>query len=136
MELTRRELLATFLGLPAALAAGCSRSVPSLPAEGSIVGPSAGIGHRLRDGFRPVPAADRWQPVGVVIVGGGIAGLSAAWRLQRAGFDDFVVLELEPAAGGTSQSGVLAGIPCPWGAHYLPAPLKENRTLILLLDEL
>src|SRR6266446_5358982 len=126
VELTRRELLATFLGLPAALAAGCSRSVPPLPAEGSVVGASAAIGHRLRDGFRPVPAADRWEPVGVVIVGGGIAGLSAAWRLRRAGFNDFVVLELEPAAGGTSQSGTLGGIRCPWGAHYLPAPLQEN----------
>jgi hypothetical protein len=101
-----------------------------------MIGASSTIGHRLRDGFRPVPSADRWQTVGVVIVGGGIAGLSAAWRLQRAGFDDFVLLELEPAAGGTSQSGTLGGIPCPWGAHYLPAPLKENRALIVLLDEL
>jgi hypothetical protein len=136
VELTRRDLLAKFLGLPAAIAAGCSRRIPQLPPEGSIIGASAAIGHRLRDGFRPVPAADRWQTVGVVIVGGGIAGLSAAWRLHRAGFDDFVLLELEPAAGGTSQSGRLGGIPCPWGAHYLPAPLKENRALILLLDEL
>ncbi|MGE5195410.1 MAG: flavin monoamine oxidase family protein [Deltaproteobacteria bacterium] len=136
MELTRRDLLATVLGLPAAVTAGCSRPVSRLPPEGSIVGASAAIGHRLRDGFRPVPAADRWQQVEVVIVGGGIAGLSAAWRLHRAGFDDFVVLELEPAAGGTSQSGTLKGIPCPWGAHYLPAPLKENRALITLLDEL
>jgi hypothetical protein len=136
VELTRRDLLATFLGAPAVLAAGCSQAVTPLPPEGSIVGASAAIGHRLRDGFRPVPAADRWQSVGVVIVGGGIAGLSAAWRLRRAGFNDFVVLELEPAAGGTSQSGTLGGIPCPWGAHYLPAPLKENRALVVLLDEL
>jgi hypothetical protein len=136
MELTRRDLLATVLGFPAALTAGCSRNQPQLPPEGSIIGASAGIGHRLRDGFRPVPAPDRWQKVGVVIVGGGIAGLSAAWRLQRAGFEDFVLLELEPAAGGTSRSGTLGGIPCPWGAHYLPAPLKENRALIMLFDEM
>jgi hypothetical protein len=136
MELTRRDLLATVLGLPAALTAGCSRNQPPLPPEGSIVGASAAIGHRLRDGFRPQPASDNWQQVRVVIVGGGIAGLSAAWRLQRAGFDDFVLLELEPAAGGTSRNGMLGGIPCPWGAHYLPAPLKENRALITLLDEL
>jgi len=136
VELTRRDLLATFVGLPAALAAGCSRSGPRLPPEGTIVGASAAIGHRLRDGFRPLPAADRWRAVGVVIVGAGVAGLSAAWRLRRAGFVDCVLLELEPAAGGTSQSGNLGGISCPWGAHYLPAPLKENRALILLLDEL
>jgi hypothetical protein len=136
VELTRRDLLAAFLGGPAVLAAGCSRSVPGLPPEGSIIGASAAIGHRLRDGLRPVPAADRWQEISVVIVGGGVAGLSAAWRLQRAGFDDFALLELEPSAGGTSQSGALGGIRCPWGAHYLPAPLKENRGLILLLDEM
>jgi len=136
VELTRRDLLATFLGMPAALAAGCSRTAPRLPAEGSLIGASVAIGHRLRDGFRPIPAADRWQDTGVVIVGGGVAGLSAAWRLRRAGFDDFVLLELEPAPGGTSQSAELGGIRCPWGAHYLPAPLKENRALILLLDEL
>src|SRR5262249_6160786 len=46
------------------------------------------------------------------------------------------ILELEPSAGGTSQSGTLGGIPCPWGAHYLPVPLQENRALLVLLDEL
>ncbi|MFN0051278.1 MAG: FAD-dependent oxidoreductase [Planctomycetales bacterium] len=136
MELNRRELLATFLGVPAALAAGCADRPPMLPPAGSIIGGSDAIGHKLRDGFRPVPAADRWQQVGVVIVGGGIAGLSAAWRLQRAGFDDFVVLELEPEPGGTSRGGMLNSIPCPWGAHYLPAPLGENRALLALLDEM
>src|SRR5207247_286325 len=118
------------------LTAGCSKSISLLPPEGTILGTLAGIGHRLRDGFRPVPAADRWQSCGIVIVGGGVAGLSAAWRLKRAGIDDFVVVELEPSAGGTSQSGTLGGIPCPWGAHYLPVPLKENRALLVLLDEL
>ena len=136
MELTRRDLLATFLATPAVMAAGCSSSPALLPLEGSIVGASAAIGHRLRDGFRPTPAENRWQTVGVVIVGGGIAGLAAAWRLTQAGFDDFVVLELEPSAGGTSTSGTLGGISCPWGAHYLPVPLQENRGLLKLLDEM
>jgi hypothetical protein len=27
-------------------------------------------------------------------------------------------------------------VPYPWGAHYLPAPRKENRALVTLLDEL
>src|SRR5215468_3750816 len=101
--MTRREILAAFLGLPAALAAGCGGAA-RLP-EGTIVGASDGIGHRLRDGFRPAPGADRWRHVGVLIVGGGIAGLSAAWRLLRAGFDDFALLELEPEVGGTSRYG-------------------------------
>src|SRR5262249_3423900 len=70
------------------------------------------------------------------IVGGGVAGLAAAWRLARAGVRDFVLLELEPAPGGTARSGRAAPGPYPWGAHYVPAPLPNNRLLITLLDEL
>lgn len=132
-SLTRRDLLATFLGVPAALA-GCSTPDTNFYPDGQIVGASDGIGHRLRDGFRPVPR--RWQDVGVVIVGGGIAGLSTAWRLLRAGFKDFVVLELEKESGGTSRYGSARASAYPWGAHYVPAPLKENRLLTTLLDEM
>jgi glycine/D-amino acid oxidase-like deaminating enzyme len=132
---SRRDLLAAFLGLPAALAAGCGRGSPPLP-EGEIVGASAGFGHRLRDGPRPAPAADAWTTEPVVIVGAGVAGLAAAWRLHRAGFDDFLMLELEPAAGGTARSGNSGVVPHPWGAHYVPAPLKEDRALVLLLREM
>src|ERR1700682_2785167 len=131
----RREMLAAFLGLPVALAACRSGKGPQFPA-GEIVGASEGIGHRIRDGFSVVPAADAWQRAGVVIVGGGVACLSAAWRLRKSGFADFVLLELEPAPGGTARSGTSAVVPYPWGAHYLPAPLKENHDLIALLDEM
>ena len=133
---TRREILAAFLGLPAALAACGSEGEVRLP-EGEIVGASDRIGHLVRDGLKVEPGADAWERAGVVIVGGGVAGLAAAWRLLRAGFEDFVVLELEPAAGGTSRSGDAHGVvPYPWGAHYLPAPQKENRALVSLLDEM
>jgi hypothetical protein len=56
----------------------------------------------------------------------------------KEGFEDFVLLELERAPGGTSQSGQRAGsvVPYPWGAHYLPAPLKENVALVSLLEEM
>lgn len=128
-------MLTTFLGLPAALAACRSSTAPPFP-TGEIVGASDGIGHRLRDGVQIIPAQDSWQRAGVVIVGGGIAGLSAAWRLQKAGFEDFVLLELEPGPGGTARSGTSPVVPYPWGAHYLPTPLKENQNLITLLDEM
>ena len=131
--LTRRELLAAFLGAPFAAAACGTRETP-LPV-GEIVGASDRVGHLIRDGHRPEPEA--WERVGVVIVGGGVAGLAAAWRFQRAGFEDFVLLELEPEPGGTARSGEAHGVvPYPWGAHYLPAPRKENRALVSLLDEL
>lgn len=134
-RLSRRDLLAGVLGIPVALAAGCDGAhAPAI--EGEIVGASDQIGHRLRDGFRPQPNDSAWQNMPVVIIGGGIAGLSAAWRLKRAGCHDFVLLELEPKAGGTSRGGELKGIPCPWGAHYLPVPMSSNRALISLLREM
>ncbi|HEY0080603.1 MAG TPA: FAD-dependent oxidoreductase [Pyrinomonadaceae bacterium] len=92
----------------------------------------------MRDGLRVEPSADAWERVGVVIVGGGVAGLAAAWRLLKAGFEDFVLLELEREPGGTARGGERAGavVPYPWGAHYLPAPTKENAPLVALLDEM
>lgn len=136
MRPSRRDLLATFLGVPALVTAGChSESVPPLP-PGELVGPSDSLGHRLRDGWRPTPAADAWETHRVVIVGGGVAGLAAAWRLHRAGVTDFVLLELEPAPGGTSRGGESAVGPHPWGAHYVPVPLPENTLLISLLEEM
>src|SRR3954468_3466450 len=92
-RLSRRELLAAFLGAPFALAACRTREqVRPLP-EGVIVGASDRLGHMVRDGFRPEP--ESWESAGVVIVGGGVAGLAAAWRFLSAGFEDFVLLELE-----------------------------------------
>jgi glycine/D-amino acid oxidase-like deaminating enzyme len=58
----------------------------------------------------------------VAIVGGGIAGLSAAWRLQKKGFDQFVVLEMSGNAGGNSRWGRNETSAYPWGAHYVPLP--------------
>lgn len=135
MRLTRRELIAAMLGAPA-LAAGCSplRSAP--PVSGQLLGQSVSIGHRLREGFRPTPAAGAWRDVQVAIVGGGLAGLSAAWRLRQQGLNDFVVLELEPVEGGTSRSGRSPVSAYPWGAHYVPVPLSDNRPLIDLLAEM
>jgi protoporphyrinogen oxidase len=130
---SRRELLATFLGLPALLAGCASKQTPELP-EGELIGPSVDLGHRLRDGWRPEPQT--WEDVPVMIIGGGVAGLSAAWRLARSGYRDFILLELEPELGGTSRSGTGRTGPFPWGAHYVPAPLAHHRQMIELLKDM
>jgi len=131
----RREILAAFLGVPFALAACRRNEVPPLPA-GEIVGASDVFGHRLRDGLSIEVPRDAWSDVPIVIVGGGVAGLTAAWRLKNKGFHDFVLFELESAPGGTSRSGSNRTISFPWGAHYIPAPMKENAALVSLLDEM
>ncbi|HLM23760.1 MAG TPA: FAD-dependent oxidoreductase [Pyrinomonadaceae bacterium] len=133
--MNRREVLAAFLGVPFALAA-CRRSETAPLPAGEIVGASDVFGHRLRDGLHVDVPEDAWTSVSVVIVGGGVAGLTAAWRLQKSGFTNFVLLELESAPGGTSRSGSNRLISFPWGAHYIPAPMKENAELVSLLAEM
>ncbi len=132
---TRREILTAFLGLPVALAACNTNTKTPLPA-GEIVGASDVFGHRLRENLKIEIPKDKWENAKVVIVGGGAAGLSAAWRFLNKGFEDFVLLELEKAVGGTAASGTSKVISYPWGAHYLPVPMKENKNLISLLDEM
>jgi hypothetical protein len=134
-QLTRRDLLAAFLGVPAAIVACRSKQELHLP-PGEIVGASDVLGHRIRDGLTITPSQDQWQTTRVVIVGGGVAGLTAAGQLRRAGLEDFVLLELERAPGGTARSDASPIIAYPWGAHYLPAPMKENAALVELLDEM
>jgi len=131
----RREILISFLGMSAAMAACRGTGVPGFPA-GEIVGAADVFGHRLRDGVQVSVPSDAWSNIPVVIVGGGVAGLSAARRLIKSGFEDFVLLELEKAPGGTSRSGSNQDISFPWGAHYIPAPMKENGELVALLNEM
>ncbi|MBL8234973.1 MAG: FAD-dependent oxidoreductase, partial [Bryobacterales bacterium] len=93
--------------------------------EGRIVDDSHLRGHQLRD--RVAFAKPRAQVrVPVVIAGGGMAGLCAAWRLDKRGFRDFVVLEMEKQAGGNSRWGENEVSAYPWAAHYLPVPNKES----------
>ncbi len=132
MNMTRRDVLAAFLGVPLSVQA-CRRD-KRLP-DGDLAFRPEELGHRIRDGALPSLGAERWTRVGTVIVGGGVAGLSAARRLLRAGYDDFVVIELEAVAGGTARAGANATSPHPWGAHYITAPMKDNRDLIGMLRE-
>ena len=107
--------------------------------EGELLGPNMERGHRLREGDLPDEGAWQRAPsrrVGVAILGGGPAGLSAAWRLARNGLDDFEVLELEDAPGGTSVGGESEVTRYPWGAHYLPVPMADNADLVAMLREM
>lgn len=110
---------------------GCGRSDG---VEGGFAGTRPERGHLLRarlPGADPVP-----RRTGVVVAGGGIAGLAAARALRLAGVDDFVVLELEDEAGGNSRGSQVGGIACPLGAHYLPVPGAAAVHVQDLLEEL
>jgi glycine/D-amino acid oxidase-like deaminating enzyme len=102
---------------------------------GGWVNESAAAGHRLRDRVRQ-PLPRRTVKVPVVIVGGGIAGLSAAWQLHRRGFRDFVLLELERETGGNARGGENAVSRFPWAAHYVPVPGPRATLVRELFREL
>ncbi|WP_367142603.1 FAD-dependent oxidoreductase, partial [Mesorhizobium sp.] len=70
---------------------------------GELVGASSSIGHRLRDSSFAAPGEIR--RTGIVIVGGGVAGLGTGYRLAKAGYGDFLLLDLEAAPGGNAASG-------------------------------
>jgi hypothetical protein len=133
VSFTRRDVLKAFLGAPLALAA--CREKKRVP-DGEMAFRPDELGHRVRDERPPAIPSEKWENAGLVIVGAGIAGLSAARHLLKNGYDDFVVLELESAAGGTARSGSNATSAYPWGAHYITAPMKENAVLVELLGEL
>ncbi|HTC36660.1 MAG TPA: NAD(P)-binding protein [Bryobacteraceae bacterium] len=102
---------------------------------GGFVNDSFALGHRLRDRapFR-VPAQQLRVPI--VIVGGGMAGLNAGWHLDKRGFRDFVLLEMEQQGGGNSRSGENEISKFPWAAHYVPVPAKGESLARELFEEL
>lgn len=132
--MNRRQFLAT--AGAAFLATACqqrpSAPLPSIP--GQLLGADVALGHRLR--FGGLPEATQQESCKTLIAGAGIAGLSAAWWLQRQGDPDFVLLEMEAQAGGNSRCGHNAVSAYPWGAHYLPLPGVEAEYVRLLLAEL
>ncbi len=132
-RLSRRDLLQALLG-PAVAAACRSARPPTLPFEGAILGADDSLGHRVRSGERPVPVTE--SRAAVAIVGAGIAGLSAAWRLSRSGLEDYRILDLDAEPGGTARGGGNAVSPYPWGAHYLPCPLSHARAVETLILEM
>lgn len=101
---------------------------------GTVGGADMARGHRLRDGKFPGPT--REERTGVIIIGGGVAGLAAGWTLTEAGYDDFTLIELEDETGGNARSGKNAVSAYPLGAHYLPVPNREAKALRHMLGKL
>jgi NAD(P)-binding Rossmann-like domain len=136
MKITRGQFLAGGLAGSLSLALGfrgaAKTQYPSIP--GKIVGASSSIGHRLRSGG--FPAISRTIDTSVVVVGTGIAGLAAGRRLAKAGFQDFMLLELESDVGGNAASGENTTTAYPWGAHYVPLLTEEAKSVRILFEDL
>jgi hypothetical protein len=105
------------------------------PIAGSFVNDSFPLGHQLRD-RSAFPAVRDVEKHSVMIVGGGIAGLSAAWRLHKRGFTDFVLLEMNEQPGGNSRWGQNEITAYPWAAHYVPVPGPKATYVRELFEEL
>ena len=133
MTVSRRGVLGGAAAAGALASGGCAATtLPGSPLPGTLGGADFVRGHRLRAGAFPAPTGPE-ERVGVVIAGGGVAGLAAGWRMAEAGFDDFVLLELEDRTGGNARSGASPVTRFPLGAHYLPIPNREARALIHML---
>lgn len=123
---SRRALCAGLVGLTAKA---------QRPITGSFVFESHPTGHAIRDRHK-LPAPKQTVKIPLVIVGGGMSGLSAAWWLQKKGFQDFTILELEKEAGGNSRYGQNEVSAYPWSAHYVPVPNTDSTLVRELFTEL
>ena len=95
---------------------------------------SQNAGHQIRDRatYRPAAGTRRAK---IVIIGGGMAGLSAGWWLRKQGFHDFLILEGESEIGGNARWGQNEICAYPWASHYVPAPNPETALVRELFTE-
>ena len=100
--------------------------------KGTLGGPDSARGHRVYGSTPGPPSVVEKEDI--VIVGGGVAGLSAARWLKRQG-QSFVLLELEDEPGGNARAAKNATASYPLGAHYLPLPSMRQPDLVSFLEE-
>ena len=104
---------------------------------GRIVGGNQQAGHLLRESHpRDRFPESEAHTFDVAIVGGGVSGLCAAWKLKKAGLDNFILLEMEPWLGGTAASGSTEGTEFAWAAHYINVPPAEADCIKEVLSDL
>jgi len=90
------------------------------------------IGHLVHEGHNY--SQDDNLNTDILIVGGGLAGLSAAHRLRNR---DYLVIELSDRPGGTSGAEIHNGLEMAQGAHYdLAYPSYYGEEAIKMLEDL
>lgn len=86
--------------------------------------PGRAEGHFLRD-RKNLPAPSEVVETDVAILGSGIAGLTAAWKLKREGHKGALMID-GPQAFGNAAGGSFGELAYPTGGHYLPLPSPES----------
>ena len=140
MTTSRRDFVRA-LGAIAAAPALMGLSAKGRVIGGGFVPDGSAEGHLLRDGtartrLREGAARRSARRVKVAIVGGGMGGLSAAWRLDALGMHDWTLLEMDARTGGNARSTDYSGQRAPWGAHYVPVPSHDAVYVRQLFREL
>ena len=124
-----KQLLAGSSLLAATAYASCKPSRPLAHIKGSIVGANSAAGHLLRNAAS-LPPPSHSIDTDVLIVGGGISGLSAKRWLHAHGQNDVLLLEMDNHFGGNAHYGRNNTSAYPWGAHYIPVPDTRNTELL------
>lgn len=102
--------------------------------DASVAYPGRDEGHYLRDRRRlPPPSGE--VSTDVLILGSGIGGLSAAWKLNHEGHRDFLMID-GPQPYGNAAGGHFGEYAYPTGAHYLPLPSPESTHVREILFDL
>ncbi len=66
----------------------------------------------------------------ILILGGGLTGLSVAYHLEQAGLTDYVLAEKEPQAGGLCASHSQNGFTYDFGGHLLHLHTPYGKALV------
>ena len=91
-------------------------------------------GHYLRD-QKNLPAPSKTIHTDVLILGSGVAGLTAAWKMHKLGKRDFLMLD-GPQPYGNAAGGAFGEYAYPTGGHYLPLPSPESTHVREILSDL
>lgn len=130
--MNRRSFIALSAGLTA-LSSWILSCKPGRKIKGRIVGASAAMGHFIRD--KQFPAPTNISQKDIVIIGGGISGLSAARYLRQNKISNWILLELEDHTGGNAAYGQNELSRYPWGAHYIPIPNNDLQEYLQFLED-
>lgn len=132
----RRQFIEVLSSLSVMIPIHACNSDPLKHIGGGILAPNSKLGHLLRAPQQKQPVPDQVHETEILIVGGGISGLSAGYHLNRSGIHDFKIIEVNDRVGGNSLGGQNSVSAFPFGAHYLSMPDHRDEPLIQFLKEI